>query len=244
MGGKMKPGEIQLDYGRAPRFMRLRKWLYRVIWATATCTLLVGLIFGWLWWGWYSEQGAIKQIEAEKGFVEVWPLQIPIVTRFMPYRWRWSLERGYRVGYWPYKAGDVDLKGVDRLTGLRDIMLTSRNVTDTSLVQLRGLKELRILHLGETKISDSSLVNLKGLTELRTLDLRGTQVTNSGLVNLTGLTKLQELDLSYTKVTDVGLVQLKGLRDLQELNLFRAGEITDAGVAELKKALPGCAIQR
>ncbi len=46
-----------------------------------------------------------------------------------------------------------------------------------------------------------------------------------------------------TKVTDAGLVHLTGLTNLQTLN-FSFTKITDAGVAELQKALPNCKISR
>ena len=46
-----------------------------------------------------------------------------------------------------------------------------------------------------------------------------------------------------TKITDAGLVHLKGLTNLQELDLSRT-RTTDAGVAELQKALPNCKIEK
>ena len=67
-------------------------------------------------------------------------------------------------------------------------------------------------------LSDAELVHLKGLTSLKSLVL-GSDITDAGLVHLKGLTKLQKLFLSSTKVTD-------------------------AGVAELQKALPNCKISK
>jgi hypothetical protein len=45
-----------------------------------------------------------------------------------------------------------------------------------------------------------------------------------------------------TLITDAGLVHLAGLTNLKTLYLFRT-QITDAGVAELKKSLPNCEIR-
>ena len=46
-----------------------------------------------------------------------------------------------------------------------------------------------------------------------------------------------EVDRTDTQITAAGLVHLEGLTNLRELKLWRT-QITDAGVAELKKALP------
>jgi len=61
-------------------------------------------------------------------------------------------------------------------------------------------------------------------------------------VHLEGLTYLSSLELYGTKITDAGLVYLKGLTNLTFLTLSK--EVTDAGVAELQKALPNCVISR
>ena len=46
-----------------------------------------------------------------------------------------------------------------------------------------------------------------------------------------------------TKVTDADLKELKDLKQLTSLNLY-ATKVTDDGVADLQKALPGCKITR
>ena len=52
------------------------------------------------------------------------------------------------------------------------------------------------------------------------------------------------LDLVETKITDAGLKELAKLQQLTSLDLRYCKQITDAGVAELKKALPKCKIER
>ena len=49
--------------------------------------------------------------------------------------------------------------------------------------------------------------------------------------------------LDQSPVTDAGLTHLKGLKALTYLGLNRT-QITDAGVAELQKALPKCKITK
>ena len=51
------------------------------------------------------------------------------------------------------------------------------------------------------------------------------------------------LDLSHAPVTDAGLEHLKGLTQLQWLYLNQT-KVMDAGVAELRKALPNVYIIR
>ena len=57
------------------------------------------------------------------------------------------------------------------------------------------------------------------------------------------MTNLSSLYLWGTQVTDAGLVHLKGLTNLICLELAEARG-TDAGVAELQRALPNCKITK
>ena len=52
-----------------------------------------------------------------------------------------------------------------------------------------------------------------------------------------------EVSLGNRKITDAGLVHLKGLVNLQTLDLAFT-KTTDAGVADLQKALPNCKISK
>ncbi|MAV35037.1 MAG: hypothetical protein CMJ59_06220, partial [Planctomycetaceae bacterium] len=94
-----------------------------------------------------------------------------------------------------------------------------------------------------SQITDAGLVHLTGLTDLQTLDLTlCTNVTDAGLVHLQGRTTLEYLNLNGTGVTDAGLAHLAGLTKLQSISLPK--QITDAGIAELQKALPNCTIEK
>ena len=54
-----------------------------------------------------------------------------------------------------------------------------------------------------------------------------------------------DVSLNGTDVTDAGLVHLKGLTKLQAFKIGGFGqEITDAGIADLQKALPDCKIYK
>ena len=45
------------------------------------------------------------------------------------------------------------------------------------------------------------------------------------------------------QITDAGLVHLKGLTNLRTLYLYGT-QITDADIADLKKALPNCRVRK
>ena len=139
---------------------------------------------------------------------------------------------------------NAQLVHLEGLTNLAYLGLSRTRITDAGLMHLEGLTNLTKLTLGNTPITDAGLVHLKGLTNLQTLSLYGTQITDAGLVHLEGLTNLQKLFLDGTHVTDAGLEHLKGLTKLERLYLYlNRTQITDAGVAELKKSLPNCEIR-
>ena len=56
-------------------------------------------------------------------------------------------------------------------------------------------------------------------------------------------TKLTYLNLYATKITDAGLRQLGGLSALAHLYVWQSA-VTPAGIAELRKALPECEVDR
>jgi hypothetical protein len=71
-------------------------------------------------------------------------------------------------------------------------------------------------------------------------------VTDAGLKGDVRLQSLQMLNLTEAQITDAGLRELAALKSLRMLDLTDtsvAGDlrflVTDTGVAELRKALPG-----
>ena len=74
------------------------------------------------------------------------------------------------------------------------------------------------------------------------LNLSRSKITDAGLLHLKGLPNLQTLSLPK-QITDAGLVHLRGLTNLQVLDVKNT-QATDAGIAELQKALPNCKISK
>ena len=140
---------------------------------------------------------------------------------------------------------DAGMQELAPLKGLKKLVLGSAKVTDAGLKKLAALKGLQTLDLTGTKVTDEGLKELAPLKGLEELVLNNTQVTGAGLRELAPLTGLHTLFLTYCEgVTDAGLKDLAGLKGLKELILLNSTEVTAAGVAELKKALPDCKIYR
>lgn len=97
-----------------------------------------------------------------------------------------------------------------------------------------------LVDLTGTKVTDAGLKKLSGLTNLTILNLQGTEVTDAGLKSLAEHKNLSQLNLNATRVTDAGLKELAACMNLVVLEL--GSKVTDAGVANLRKALPKCKI--
>ena len=138
-------------------------------------------------------------------------------------------------------AGLVHLDGTPRL---QKLTIGRGAITDEGLVHVGRLSSLRELNLACSKVTDAGLVHLTGLTQLEDLDLRYDLITDVGLVHLQGLTQLTGLNLMGTRITDAGLAHVEGISQLQVLHLYQCRQVTDAGLADLKNALPKLKISR
>jgi len=69
------------------------------------------------------------------------------------------------------------------------------------------------------------------------------RLKNSALAVLESFPDLRVLDVSHSMITDDGLKEIAKLKTLRKV-LFSPGYVTDAGVAELKKALPECVVEQ
>lgn len=135
-------------------------------------------------------------------------------------------------------AGFAPLKGLIRLESLD---LRGTRVTDAVLAHMQELTQLKWLDLSGTQVTDAGLTHLKGLTRLELLALDNSRISDTGLEHLKGLTAIETLHLNGTQLTDAGLKHLKRLTRLKLLVLDNT-QVTRAGAADLRLALPACAI--
>ena len=146
-------------------------------------------------------------------------------------------------------TGLVHLKGLSKLK----FLWLSPQITDAGLEHVRGMTNLQTLLMSSTTISDNGLAQLKGMNlkalppnrvRMEGLDVPRRAKTDLGLVHyLAAVEAPTILNFDGWKITDGSVLPLKELTQLKELHLAGT-DISDAGIAELKKALPNCKISR
>ena len=162
------------------------------------------------------------------------------------------------------RVSDAGLKHLGACKNLVMLNLQATKVTAAGLKELAPLKKLDCLFLFPHQITDATLRTMREIDKLHVLSkaygkghdrpksrdevtgvsLSFTRVTDAGLKELSVLKNLTRLDLDETGVTDAGLRELVIHKNLTLLDLRQNRTVTDAGVAELRKALPKCLILR
>lgn len=131
-------------------------------------------------------------------------------------------------------------KSADEVTSLA---LDNCPVGDAGLKELTLLVNLRVVFLNNTKITGGGMKHLAGFTRMTRLHLIKTNVDDAGLKDLAPLQNLETLNLYGTKITDGGMKDLAVLKRLKSVQVSGT-KVTAAGVAELRLALPECAVSR
>ncbi len=161
---------------------------------------------------------------------------------------------------------DAGLKELAVCRNLRRLNLQASKVTDTGLRELAKFPKLACLQLFETQVSDATLRTLRECDRLHLLfvaegrsneypgsmeavvgvNLAHTKVTDAGLKELAGMKNLAWIGLEGTHVTDAGLKTLTVHKHLARIDLkgIARQDITDTGVAQFRKELPNCEINR
>jgi Leucine-rich repeat (LRR) protein len=132
---------------------------------------------------------------------------------------------------WLSRCGLIDIRGIGRLRGLRELTLDGNHVSDIS--ELAELEGLRVLDLSHNAISD--LTPLQACTELESLNIAGNQIMS--LAPLESLSKLKSVTIAQHLTTSVNdeiiaeslhgnpVISIEPLRAIPALsNPFLAGE--------------------
>lgn len=143
---------------------------------------------------------------------------------FQDLQWYENLER-VRL----HNCGVKNLKGVEKLTALKDLWMRNNDITDIEPVrELNGLVEFSC---AGNPVSDYSPVS--GLINLEELQIGDNGFSDTDIDFLANLTKLNSLYAPWCGITDISV--LKNLTELEYLNLFH-NQIEDVSVlGELDK---------
>jgi hypothetical protein len=133
------------------------------------------------------------------------------------------------------QTDDGKLAVLDGVPGLRVLTLTNTRVTDEGLARLARFRDLNCFYFGN--IDHTKIIGPAG-AKLSTTPLAG----GKGLEALKNLPNLQVVQLYGPGTSDDDLKGLVSLKHLVLIDLMNT-RATPGGVAELKKALPKCAIR-
>ena len=172
------------------------------------------------------------------------PITLPVflVRHFRKAAWpTFLIGLGLMVGSAPliYNIlNPIDLGPYEKVVGGElHLTLTKWDRKDYSI--LAGKPDVMVLQMANPDVTDATLINLKGMTWLRELDLSHTQVGDAGLKELEAITGLQTLRLRDTKVTDEGFKKWLAPRGgLKQLDLQGTAVTKEAGKA-WRVAVPG-----
>jgi Leucine Rich repeat len=165
------------------------------------------------------------------------PLALPIflIRHFKAAAWPVAMIAvGVAVGAAPIaynKLMPVDLGPYEKLVGGElHVTLTKWNRKDYSV--LASKPTTVVLQMANPDVTNSTLINLKGMSRLRELDLSGTQVDDDGLKELEALNLLDTLRLKGTKISDEGFRKwLQPREALKQLDLRGTAVTKEAGKA-------------
>jgi hypothetical protein len=107
-------------------------------------------------------------------------------------------------------------------------------------------KEGRIVSVSYTQDADGAIRSLAGYTlpTVTSLGLHDSKVSDGSLNVLKFVfPNLERLEIDSVMVTDAGLASVRELKHLRSVFLVNT-KVTDAGISELRKALPGTTIER
>lgn len=136
----------------------------------------------------------------------------------------------YLRSRWHGNERDVAL--LSRVEGLQALSIEEKELGDSVLEHVAGLKELEWLYLGSPSITGKGLKKLALLTQLRTLSLRNSGLSDADFAQLSPLASLESLGLDGTKLTDASLDHLADFPAVRSLWLDHT-KITSQGLAKL-----------
>jgi len=156
---------------------------------------------------------------------------------------RWGIT-GYPSIYLIDRDGRITSQDL-RDDALDDEVARMLGISPESRVRVDKRTRVWTLSLRGKKLTEAELAKLlEGYTELRDLDLSDNAIQDEALLHLLPLKKLETVHLEHTGISDRGLQILEGLPKLKTVHLDVAPghRTTEAGLRQLRKAIPGLQI--
>ncbi len=135
------------------------------------------------------------------------------------------------------RVGDACGRSLAQFLTLRQVELHMTGLTDEGLAAM-ALLPLEVLWAGP-RITDGGMRTVGGFRRLKHIDICTHLITDEGVRAIAGLRELEVLWLTRSRITDASIDVLRQFTSLRELNVNNT-EITGEGLAELRRALPGC----
>jgi hypothetical protein len=109
------------------------------------------------------------------------------------------------------------------------------------LSRLRWLRDANEVILQGPQVTDDWLKYVAAMSELRMLTVKRASVSDEGLKHITVLKGLSVLSLMYVPVSDQTVAVLRQFQSVDKFRIY-GGQLTAAGVEELRRVLPTCDI--
>ena len=130
--------------------------------------------------------------------------------------------------------GDSDFKAIAGLKKLKNLNISSSNISQRALFDSKLLSRLEGVGLIGLDNCTPVLKALVSSQELKSLTLTSAKLTKSDFALIAKMSRIQSLDLSGTKLDDEDLKQLTKLKKITYLNLFSTN-ITPKSVPTLRQ---------
>ncbi|MBE2284507.1 MAG: hypothetical protein IAE77_13710 [Prosthecobacter sp.] len=134
---------------------------------------------------------------------------------------------------------EADFKTLGSFTTIKDLSISGKTITDSTIALLTGLTELERLSTDGIQLTDAGYKHFAAFQKLKTLAFfhpafRSKDFTGSGLIELKALPKLENLTFAGSTAGDVALEAIGQLTQLKGFRTWHTAQ-TQAGNAHLAK---------
>ncbi len=134
---------------------------------------------------------------------------------------------------------EADFKTLGSFTTIKDLTLSGKTITDSTLALLTGLTELERLSSDGIQLTDVGFRHFAAFQKLKSLSFfhpafRSKEFTGSGLAALKALPKLEKLTFAGSTAGDVAMEAIGQLTQVKEFRTWHTAQ-TQAGNAPLAK---------